>query len=315
MSAIAEPAAVSVAIDAPPTSPPALSRRRFLKRALIGGLGATAGAAAYARWWAPFQLEITQHEMPLPNLGADLCGKRLAHITDLHVSDIVPLSYLRDSLAACRARKPDILVFTGDYVTNASRRYLADLDRLFEGVAAPLGVYASLGNHDYHEGCNHRFGCDGGNGEVAELITELLTRRGVRVLRNGLAVVRVGAARLQFAGAEDLWSGYYDPDATFAGVDPSLPCIALSHNPDTIDELRDKPCHWILSGHTHGGQVSLPLIGPPILPVAHRELASGLHRVNGRNIYVSRGVGYVRPVRFMCPPEIAEFTLTRAAGA
>ena len=89
-------------------------------------------------------------------------------------------------------------------------------------------------------------------------------------------------------------------------------CIALSHNPDSFLELLDRPASWVLSGHTHGGQVSIPWLGPPLLPVRNRRFASGHHVMGGRNLYVNRGLGWVRKIRFNCPPEITVFELQRA---
>jgi predicted MPP superfamily phosphohydrolase len=86
--------------------------------------------------------------------------------------------------------------------------------------------------------------------------------------------------------------------------------VALVHNPDAIDALHNRPCHWILSGHTHGGQVRLPLLGAPFLPVRHREYDQGLFKVGEQRLYVNRGLGYLRRVRFNCRPEIAVFQLT-----
>ncbi len=310
--AAAKPGATARAAAGTGTAARRLTRRAWLKRVGIAALAGVAGGSAYARWVEPFWPELVELDMPLPGLGPALVGKRIAHLSDLHVSDIVPLAYLIDALEQCLARKPDLILLTGDYVTNATRRALPDLKTWISRIHAPLGVFASLGNHDYHENCNHRHGCDAGSGEIARQIGELLERAGVRVLRNQLAQITLDDARLQIAGLEDLWSGYYEPAAAFQHARPELPCIALSHNPDTIDDLQHLPCHWILSGHTHGGQISLPGLGPPILPVVHRELAAGLFERNGRQLYVNRGLGFIRPLRFACRPEMVEFTLIRA---
>jgi len=95
-------------------------------------------------------------------------------------------------------------------------------------------------------------------------------------------------------------------------VPASAPCILLSHNPDTFVELLDRPAAWTLSGHTHGGQVSLPLAGPLFVPVQHKQFVAGAYQIGDHHLYVNRGLGWLARVRFNARPEITEFTLQRA---
>ena len=283
-----------------------LTRRRFLLGAggLLAGLG---GGAAYARYVEPYWPTWQRLTMDLPGLGAGLVGARLVQLSDLHVAPVMPMDYLRRHLGHVVASGPDLIVLTGDYVTRAIVRDADALRELLAELRAPLGVFAVLGNHDYgvHE---PRRGPVVGSwpNHVARIVADA----GVTVLRNEVCRIERGGAALQLVGLDDLWSGRCDPQAAFASVNQDEPCIALAHNPDTFPLLRDRPCRWVLSGHTHGGQVRVPLLGPVVLPVRDKTHDAGLFAVGSQRLYVNRGLGYLLPVRFNCRPEITEFTLT-----
>ncbi len=283
-----------------------LSRRHFLLGAggLLAGLS---GGAAYARYIEPYWPTWQRLAMDLPGLGAGLVGARIVQLSDLHVAPNLPLDYLRRQLRRVVASNPDLIVLTGDYVTRAIVRDATALRDLLAELRAPLGVYAVLGNHDYgvHEPQPRRFVAAGPN-HIAQIVADA----GVTVLRNEARRVERDGAGLQVVGLDDLWGGLCDADVAFANVNPGEPCIALAHNPDTFPLLHNRPCRWVLSGHTHGGQVRLPLLGPLVLPVRNKSHDAGLFTAGAQRLYVNRGLGYLRPVRFNCRPEITEFTLT-----
>lgn len=287
-----------------------LSRRRFL----VTGGRAVAGAAlagVYANRLEPFWLDVTLHRMPLHGLPAALHGATLAQLSDLHVGGLMDDRYVTRVLERVRRMEPDFVLYTGDQVT---QRLGGDpfgrLERVMRHAArGRLGTFGVLGNHD------------GGRGyldtpfepALADTVTRILERAGVTMLRNRSTEV----AGLTFAGTDDLWSGRFDLPAALAGVRPGAPLVMLAHNPDAADrpEWRDER-GWILAGHTHGGQVRLPWLPPPVLNVKNRRYASGAFRLpGGRAMYVSRGVGFVTPLRFGARPEVPVFTLERAGGA
>lgn len=290
-----------------------LTRRAFLLRVAGGGLGGLAAAtlgAGYARYVEPFWPAVEAQAMDLPQLAPALAGLRIIQLSDLHVDRGMRLDYLREQFQHCLSLAPDLIVLTGDYITRADARYLDELKSLVSLLRAPLGVFAVLGNHDwavYSAGRARRMPA------LATGVQAALSAAGVMVLRNECVRVVRGGAALQLVGLDDLWSGCFDAGKAFADTDPTLPCVALTHNPDSIDQLRDQPCDWILCGHTHGGQVRVPLCGAPLLPVRHREYDQGLFHVGGQRLYVNRGLGYLRCVRFNCRPEITLFTLTARA--
>ncbi|HEX6961526.1 MAG TPA: hypothetical protein VF175_06640, partial [Lacipirellula sp.] len=166
----------------------------------------------------------------------------------------------------------------------------------------PLGRLAVLGNHDYGAGWQH--------GRVANRFVDELQRVDVRMLRN--EATDVGG--LQIAGTDDLWSGNLDWEQTLGQLRSAEPAIVLCHNPDAVDlpELQGFR-GWVLAGHTHGGQCKPPFLPPPILPVENRRYVAGEYDIGpGRRLYINRGLGYLRRVRFNARPEITLLTLARA---
>lgn len=275
-----------------------------------GGMGLGLVGGIYARYIEPFRPKLERIPMDLSNLGEPFAGYRIIQLSDVHVGREMPTRYLEEQFAKCAAMKPDLIVVTGDFLTNAYPGQIETACGLMKGLSARDGILACLGNHDYH---HNKTGPRRPFGTVAKELTAALQNVGVRVLRNEVHVIARGGARLQIVGLDDWWRGFYDSRKAFSRVDPNVPCIALQHNPDAIFDLVNRPCQWVLCGHTHGGQVRVPLVGALYLPVDHTEYDKGLFDVEGTRLYVSRGIGYIHQIRFDCPPEITEFTLTRRA--
>ena len=241
--------------------------------------------------------------LPVAGLPASLAGRTLLQISDLHIGRRVSDAYLARVFERAVELSPDIVAYTGDFVSWYPPAF-QKMRRLFEraprGRLATLGI---LGNHDYGRGWSRP--------EIAAEVEATASEYGVRMLRNEACEVE----GLQVAGLDDLWAGRFAPKGVMGQLDPARAAIALSHNPDTADlpgwgDFRG----WILAGHTHGGQVRLPFLPPPLLPVRNRRYASGVCACpEGRRMYVNRGVGHLTPVRFNVRPEITLFTLTPAA--
>lgn len=296
--------------------PPA-GGRRLSRRALLYGLAGTGtlfagggGALGYARYVEPYWPVLERRRMVLPKLPPGLAGLQIAQLSDLHLSECIPPSFLQEHLARVVARQPALIFLTGDYVTAGNWKWIQQLPNVLRGLSAPCGVYAVLGNHDY--GVYHPFPTPRGRG-IGDRVTAALEQIGIVVLRNTACVVEVAGARLQLVGVDDEWSGYCDPEAAFAGADPDLATIALTHNPDTVVErLAHCAYDWVLCGHTHGGQVRIPFYGAPVLPIRNRRYDAGEFDVHGKKLYVNRGLGCIRQVRFNCRPEMTLFTLAQA---
>lgn len=277
-----------------------MKRRDFL---VAGAALATTGAlAGYTRYLEPEWLEVTRRRLPVRGLPAALRGKTLVQLSDIHVSPQVHDHYVAQVFDRVRALAPDIVVFTGDFVS-LHDGMLAHAERVYAGAPrGRLGTVGVFGNHDY--------GRDWQQPEIADRLQRILAAHGIGITRNDVSVV----ADLQFVCVDDLWAGRYDAAGALRRADPRAAMIALSHNPDTVDltgwgEYRG----WILSGHTHGGQCKPPFLPPPLLPVRNRRYTSGEFALgNGRTLYINRGIGTTLPVRFNARPEVTLFTLESA---
>lgn len=274
------------------------SRRKFIG---VGGLAGISAAAGYSMMSEARRLEVGVTDVALP--GPASAGElTVLQLTDLHCTSESSLSLIGEAIGLGLEFRPDLVCLTGDYVTNGrlrlKERYAAALRRLVE--AAP--VYAVLGNHD-----GGRWAGSIGGLASPEPMIEFMEGAGVRVLHNASAAWRRRGWALTLVGTADLQSDRFDARAAFAGVGEEAgdAVILLAHNPDTKDLVRGYRWHLMLSGHTHGGQVVLPFVGPPYVPVRDRRFLAGLYSWGGRQLYVSRGVGNLYGLRVNCPPEVA----------
>ena len=276
-------------------------RRRLLKYGMSAAAVGVMGLPMYAGLIEPHWIQVTHVDMPVRHLPPHLKGCRLIQISDLHVGPIVDMAYLKSVIDRVSQLEPDILAITGDFIhhVGTASQQIEETESLLKDLAPPrLGTVAITGNHDYGERWNHR--------SVADRLTDRLDAIGIRMLRNSVASV----AGLQFAGVDDLWSPDFDLEVVRL-LDREAASIVLCHNPDAADldgwgEYRG----WVLAGHTHGGQCRIPVYGAPILPVQNRQYVAGITRApGGRTLYINRGIGYLRRVRFMVRPEITVFNL------
>lgn len=284
-----------------PTDQP--NRRKWMLGAAAGGATLATGALGYAWRVEPHWVRVVQQPMPFAGLPPELLGKRLVQVSDLHVGPIVDNAYLRGALRHLEALAPDYVVITGDFMTSQrGEEVQATLETLRDSPILDVPTFAILGNHDFGETFRDR--------DVANRLTDGLDGLGLRVLRNSSTEVD----GLQVAGTGDLWANECDLYQTLNCVDHSRPCICLAHNPDIADSEGWTTFRgWVLSGHTHGGQCRLPLIGAPVLPVRNPRYCAGRVSLSGgRNLYVNRGLGYKSRLRFGVRPEITVFTLGQA---
>jgi predicted MPP superfamily phosphohydrolase len=284
--------------------PPAgVSRRRFLSWALGAGLVLSAAATAtagYALALEPDWLQVKRIPVPLPGLPPALDGLTVAHLTDLHWGVYTGLRQVRAAVAAANALRPDLAVLTGDYVLG-SAVYAEPCAAELAALRAPLGVYAVAGNHDYWT-------------DIAT-VSGALAAAGLPLMRNETRRLEVGTAALWLAGVDDVFERHDDLDAALAPVPQGDPVLLLVHEPDFAERAALAPWSILLqlSGHSHCGQVCLPLVGRPILPWLGRLYPAGLQTVpgTGLQVYTNCGVGVVDPpVRLNCRPEVALLTLT-----
>jgi predicted MPP superfamily phosphohydrolase len=271
--------------------------RRFLKRRELITLALSSPEpelpAAFSR-----DPEVSQMDICLDRLSAAFDGLRIVHLTDIHHSLFTPLEYVQRAVKLANLLHPDIIALTGDYVT-LSPTYIWPMAQMMGKLRARLGVFAVLGNHD--------FKVDAGE------ITRALRKQRVRVLRNAHYPLRAGSATLWMVGVDDLWWEADDLPAALHGIPAREPKILLCHNPMGIRSAAAHGIDFMISGHTHGGQVRLPVVGSLRgRSKLGERFVDGWNRLNGTQIYVSRGIGRsVVPLRLNCPPEIACFCLRR----
>lgn len=277
-----------------------MSRRELLKR-MLGCLGvsvvAGVGGPAYATLVEPRWLALEQVMVSMKGLSPEAEGLRLVLLSDLHLGPDVDREHVDRAVDLALDVEPDLILLAGDFVSEPQA--IPACEDAVSRLRAPGGVFACLGNHDHWTAPDH--------------VADALTEAGVEVLRNRAAEVVDG---LWLAGVDDVWEEKADLDAALAPVPPGAPVVLLAHEPEFADEVAaDGRVALQLSGHTHGGQVRFPLIGPPILPYLGRRYPAGLYQVGSLQLYVTRGVGLIAPpVRVNCRPEVTLVELRGAGG-
>lgn len=288
-----------------PPKLPWLQAWPWIRRALnhVGATGMLVATAGHTWLRAPFQLEYTRIDMPLPNLPPSFEGFRIMQLSDLHTGRGTPLWFLEQVIEQVNRMNCDLVVVTGDLISRRGK-WIPAVCELLSKLKAP--TVATLGNHDYTEGNEPWHGH-----ENADRLEKGLEAKGIRVLRNEAIAIERPGGRIWIAGLEDFWSLKFSVEQALAGTNGHEPVIALSHNPDTIFALAKAGVPWVIAGHTHGGQIRLPIVGGLVLPMRHKQFAIGHHRVANTRMYVSRGVGFKVRSRFRCPPEAPCFVLRR----
>jgi uncharacterized protein len=266
-----------------------VSRRDLLKGATAAGIGAAAGAFAHGYVYERNHLGLTRETLHVSGLPPALAGLRIGFITDVHRSDAVPHDLIARAVAMLMHETPDIVVLGGDYVTWGDRHFVIPAADALAPLSAPHGVFAVLGNHDDDRDMPAALGA-----------------RGVVVLRDARTRLKIRGETVDLAGIRYWTRRVGDIAHVLRGAAPTV--ILLAHNPMRLAEATALAVPLVLSGHTHGGQVVLPIIGA----VAAREfpVIAGRGRRESTEIFVSRGIGTVYiPVRVNCPPEVAVLTL------
>lgn len=279
-------------------------RRRGWWYAGGGGLALTLFCALWAFWIGPGRLVVREVELVLPLWAAEHAGLRVAVLTDLHVgSPRQGEEMLRRIVRETNAVDPDVIVLLGDLVTQgmAGGRFV-EPERIAGTLAdleAPLGTFAVLGNHDAWFD--------------AERVARALRENGIPVLEDSAASIEWEGRSFWISGVSDLWTGAHNVGAALADVPDDAPVLLITHNPDVFPEIPAR-VSLTLAGHTHGGQVKLPVIGAPIVPSRFGQRYAAGHVVEGgRHLYVGTGTGTsIVPVRLGVPPEVVVLTLSRA---
>ncbi|MBF2016379.1 MAG: metallophosphoesterase [Rivularia sp. T60_A2020_040] len=272
-------------------------------------------------WLLTGPLTVEKITVKIQDLPASLQGIRIVQMTDFHYDGLrLSEKMLEKAIIACNKAQPDLVVLTGDYVTDDPSPINQLVLRL-KHLQSRYGTYAVLGNHDIHYAHSK-----------AE-ITSAFNKIGIELLDNKIAYPF--GKELPLVGLAEYWSPHFHPELVMNQLDSATPRIVLSHNPDTADILRQWRVDLQLSGHTHGGHIVIPGVGPAIvtynnfvrsiprklrrrMPFIKKEFfkvvrnwqwAQGFHQIGSNQMYVNRGLGTYLPGRFFCTPEVTVITL------
>lgn len=284
-----------------PTGAGRMTRRRFLGWLAAAGAVALSGRIVHGLRSERWALRVVPRDLLVPQLPPALDGLRIVHLSDLHAGDYSPWWLAERAVALAAQQKADLAFLTGDYASLYGPEARRPLEKALASLSAPAGVWAVLGNHEYVQARR-------------EPVIEALSAAGATVLLNQSRQIEVRGEKLWVCGVEDPFLKHHDFEATLEKVPQADLKVLLAHSPDIIYSAAQLGIAAVFAGHTHGGQVSLPLYGPPIVPSRYgRRFAYGAFQVHGTGLYVTRGVGMTPPlVRFLCPPEVALITLRRA---
>jgi len=271
---------------------------KFIKFTVSGLINAGLSGAARVTEGEAKRIDVTRLNIALPHLPRAFDGMTIAQVSDPHMGEWMTLERMQAVVRQVNALHPDVIVLTGDFISVMRHNTPRELTTALRGLHARDGAYAILGNHDYDT-------------DAATVSRAIHIAGNVRLLVNEHAVLKRGGERLYIAGVDDAVESQPDLDAALCGVPDGAPVILLAHEPDIANDIaRSGRVGLQLSGHTHGGQIRLPLVGAVILPIMGRKYPMGLYQVDGMMLYVNRGVGMVSiHARFKCPPEITLITL------
>jgi predicted MPP superfamily phosphohydrolase len=265
------------------------------------------GGVGYGYLMEPNLFKVETIPLKLPRLSRKFSGLRVAQISDIHMGGWMNLQRFQRVADLIVAEQPDVVVITGDFLIGDdtikfSMQSVTDLVTVLSPLTDSFPTFAVLGNHDYWTD--------------AEVVRQMMASAGVTDLTNTVFTLKRDEERLHICGVDDIWEGNARLDDVIAQLREDSAAILLAHEPDFADTSASTGRFDLqLSGHSHGGQVVLPLLGPPVLPYLGRKYGSGLYKVGEMFQYTNRGVGMARlPIRINCPPEITLFVLESMAS-
>ena len=268
-----------------------ISRRRFLQA--TAATIATGSGFSYMHYREPGWFELIRHRLAFFKDNA--APFKILFLADLHYSRFVPLSLISDAIALGIEQKPDLILLGGDYVLFDMPLNFSAFSDVLSPLAECAPTFACFGNHDRPVGT-----------EKNHLIGETLKSVGITVLFNQATVIATPNRQFELVGTGDLWAGQCKPPPA---SEANLPRLMLAHNPDSKEVMRDEPWDLMLCGHTHGGQLRVPLVGEPFAPVEDKRYVAGLNAFGERHIYTTRGVGSLYGLRLNSRPEVTMLEL------
>jgi uncharacterized protein len=281
---------------------------RFTRRNFLIGTGVTAaGLALYSAEIARHEIDIVQRPISIANLPDSFHGYRIVQLSDIHLDEYTEPFFLERIVHKVNTLAPDLVLVTGDFITHGSLTFITSRHairrcaEILTTLTAPLR-YGCLGNHDV--------------AFDAATVINTLHAHGTPVLVNQYLPIERKGDRLWLCAVDDPGTSYPNLDRALP-EEPDGPVILLAHEPDYADDVVAHPrgplVDLMLSGHSHGGQIRLPFLGPLILPPMAEKYPEGHYHFERMQLYVNRGLGTVGlPLRLNCPPEITLITLNPA---
>jgi predicted MPP superfamily phosphohydrolase len=270
--------------------------RRAAGLALVAGAFGVAGAE-YTRTIEPSWIEITSVPVRMPGMAPAFDGYRIAQISDLHLGDWLTPALLTQVVRTVNGIGADLIAVTGDFITSHASKHAQDLIIGLRDLRAPDGVAGILGNHDHWSS--------------AATIRRVIAESGMLDLNNAVHSLQRGSAPLHIAGVDDIWERKARLDDVLAAMPREGAAVLLAHEPDFADTSAASGRFGLqISGHSHGGQVIVPFIGPLRLPLYALKYPLGRYQVGQMTQYTNRGIGMLQPhVRLNCRPEITVYIL------
>jgi predicted MPP superfamily phosphohydrolase len=241
--------------------------------------------------------EVTKKDLHVPHIPEGFNGLKIIHLSDLHVSKYGKREERIKHII--KEEKPDIIFITGDFVSNSWG--ITPCLKTLDGTGAPLGVWAVWGNND------------NGLKEKGKRLKEGIARCGINILTNENTLIELNGSTIRLIGVDDPHRKKDDLTMAMEGTSEGEFKILLAHSPVIIRKAADMGINLVLSGHTHGGQVRIPLLGAIYNHTWDLfRYSAGMFRVKSTQMYVSRGLGMsVIPIRFLCNAEFIIFTLKK----
>ena len=270
---------------------------KWLGASLSAGAALATSGWIYATKFEPGWLEITSHSLILPRLHPAFDNYRIVHISDIHLETWMTRQRLAMVVKTANMLRADLIAITGDFVTDLFHRTPRDLVDNLSKLQSKDGIFAVMGNHDYWTNINS--------------IRQVMRNSGIQELQNQVHTIHRGNASLHIAGVDDYWENKARLQDVLQQIPAEGAAVLLAHEPDfAVISAESGRFDLQLSGHTHGGQVVLPWVGPIVLPMYGRKFPAGMYQVGNMQLYTNRGLGTARPqIRFNCRPEIAMITL------
>jgi predicted MPP superfamily phosphohydrolase len=283
--------------------PPSPGRRRFLEQAAVLVSATPFVATGYGLLYGRLDVEVVRQRIRLARLPKAFEGFRIAQLSDLHISPFTTAEHIRHCVTITNALKSDLIALTGDFISWDPEAE-GDAVSALAGLRAPFGVFGCLGNHEQES-------------STEESITRLFAVKGIHILRQERAPIRLGGETLNLIGVDDPPTELPEPKVFKPLVMPDTVNILLTHEPDpnVLDRAVELGIDLTLTGHTHGGQLALEFLHRGLsLARLETPYVSGWFEKGGAQLYVNRGIGTTGfPVRFGARPEITVLELVRGA--